>query len=309
MARAFVIFLRLTAAVAASGAFVALHAQTAAQGAVHDYATSREEYDAMLKAANGGTKLDPAHLPDWTGIWSRSDKKIFAFDQNSKQRPGDPQHWETTAQLTPPYRQAYEKKFQDIKEGKDWDRLSWCLPAGYPRWLAEPWLRDFVVTPNETWLTHEQINETRRIYTDGRGHVPDKDAIPLWLGDSIGFWDGDTLVIHTNHLKAGQYQRGNPDYSFNTSTVERMRKISPNEIEDRVTIYDPDSLIKPWHAVFHYTKMTQDVRLNYAACEENNNTFRNPDGTSNERLPGEPGYRDGATFGIPEVAYGSIPKQ
>lgn len=284
-------------------------AQTAkSSSSARDYSSSLEHYNALLQAAHGGTRLRWDKLPDWSGVWQRETRKIFFFDESAEFLPGSHMYPVPPPQLTPKYRAALDKKIQDIKDGKDWDRLSWCLPAGFPRWLAEPWLREFIVTPNQTWMSHEQVNETRRIYTDGRGHVPEDEAIPLWLGDSIGFWAGDTLVIHTTHLKGGQYQRGNPDYSFNASTVEQVRLVEPGLLEDRITVYDPDSLTRPFHAVFHYRKRTGDVRVSYASCEENNNTYLGDDGIPNERLPGDKGYRDATTFGIPEVTYDSIPK-
>ena len=76
-----------------------------------------------------------------------------------------------------------------------------------PRWIVEPFLKEFVVTPGQTWLINEMQNEIRRVYTDGRDHPSEADAYPLWEGDSIGFWDGDKLVIHTSQMRAGQYQR------------------------------------------------------------------------------------------------------
>ncbi len=69
------------------------------------------------------------------------------------------------------------------------------------------------------------VNDIRRIYTDGRGHVPEADRYPLYDGDSIGFWDGKRLVIHTNQLRDGQYQRSQPDYSDQVETVEIWEKI------------------------------------------------------------------------------------
>ena len=81
--------------------------------------------------------------------------------------------------------------------------------AGHPRWLAIPFLREFIVTPDQTWLSSETVNNVRRIYTDGRDHIPEVDRYPLYYGDSIGFWNDSTLTIHTNQLRAGIYQRGN----------------------------------------------------------------------------------------------------
>jgi hypothetical protein len=123
--------------------------------------------------------------------------------------------------------------------------------------------------------------------------MPEDEAYPLWEGDSIGFWDGDTLVIHTNHLRAGQYQRLQPDFSEQISTVERMRKIGPDAIEDIIDVYDPASLTRAWHVRHLYTRVkTPDLRINHWACEENNNVVKTDNGSTDFVLPGEKGYRD-----------------
>lgn len=274
-----------------------------------EYATSWDEYQAYLKQAHGGTRLTRTSAPDWSGVWQRDAHGLYSsFDDTAGSNPklSNPIYGRNTASLTPPYEDAYEKKIDEISKGHEWDRISYCLPAGFPRWLTEPFMREFIVTPSETWMTHEQVNETRRIYTDGRGHVADDDAVPLWMGDSIGFWDHDTLVVHTNHMKAGEYQRGEPDFSYQISTVERIRKSDPNTVIDHITVYDPLSLTKPWHATFTYRKVKdQNVRINYDSCEENNNVYLAPDGSTQYILPGNPRYHDPETFGIPPVAVGS----
>ena len=207
-----------------------------------------------------------------------------------------------TAQLTPKFEQAYREKLAQVKLGNEWDQLSDCLPSGFPRWLTEPFLREYVVLPDETRLINEQQSEVRRIYTDGRGHVPDDEAKPLWTGDSIGFWDGDTLVVHTIRVTHGQYQRQNPDYSESTSTVERIRMINPNLILYDVTVWDPKGLKAPWHVMDYYTRVTvPGSRIDQWSCEQNNNVVRTKDGSSQFILPGETvnvkrTYRDPETF-------------
>jgi len=62
------------------------------------------------------------------------------------------------------------------------DNLSTCGPAGFPRWLTEPFMREQIVTPDETWVLTEQANEIRRIYTDGRGTRQSETAIPCRRG-------------------------------------------------------------------------------------------------------------------------------
>lgn len=248
------------------------------------YSSSWDEYQAMLAAAHGGTKMTWKRLPDWTGLWEHANG--FDFDPN--QRGPDP-----TAKMTPEYKRRFEDKLANIKKGIEWDPLSACLPAGYPRWLVEPFLREFILRPEEAWLLTEQNAEIRRIYTDGRGHVPDDEAYPLWEGDSVGFWDGDTLVVHTNHLKAGQYQRLQPFYSDKATTVERIRRIDANTIEDIVDVYDPPALEAPWHVRHTYRRVTTpDLRINHWSCEENNNVVQTQNGTTSFLLPGDKGYRE-----------------
>ncbi|MGE4658943.1 MAG: hypothetical protein AAEI08_08450 [Gammaproteobacteria bacterium] len=67
---------------------------------------------------------------------------------------------------------------------------------------------------------NEPVNDIRRIYTDGRERTLEEDRYSLWNGDSIGFWDGRKLILHTNQLMAGQYQRCNPDYTDQVETIE-----------------------------------------------------------------------------------------
>lgn len=256
------------------------------------YANSWDEYQALKAAAKGGTKMTWKDLPDWTGIWARPLERIgIKFDPKQKSQA------ETTATPTPEYQKRVEKKIADQAKGIEWDPLSFCLPSGYPRWLAEPFLREFVLRPEGAWLINEQLNEIRRIYTDGRGHVAPADAYPLWQGDSIGFWNGDTLVIHTNSLKSGQFQRLQPDYSEQVSTVEQWRRVSPDLMQVIVDIYDPIALAKPWRVVQGYERVkTPDLRIGYWSCEENNNIVQSPEGGTDFLLPGDSGYKDPATL-------------
>ncbi len=265
------------------------------------YATSWDEYQALKAKANGGTKMSWSSLPDWTGLWTRADGSGLKFDASQKSMA------ETTAVPTPAYQKRLAKKIADFKKGVEWDQLSFCLPAGYPRWLAEPFLKEFVLRPEESWLINEQLEEIRRVYTDGRGHIPEDEAYPLWEGDSIGFWNGDTLVVHTNNLKKGQYQRQQPDYSDKTTTVEQWRKVGPNLIEDVVDVYDPEGLAKPWHVVQRYQRVTTpDLRINYWSCEENNNVTRGADGNTKFLLPGDKGYKDPNTL-QDSLSQGKVP--
>jgi len=120
------------------------------------------------------------------------------------------------------------------------------------------------------------VNDIRRIYTDGRAHTPEEQRYPLYNGDSIGFWDGDRLIVHTNQLMAGQYQRTQPEYTEQVETVEIWQKVDDRNIKVDVWVYDPPALLEPWYVRQTYTQLSdpdKELRLRYWHCSENpNNT-------------------------------------
>jgi hypothetical protein len=310
--RAPVAFASLTALLAAGALFTTAQAQAPAADAAVQYAANKpgstantpdkppentpvpawaqesyKIYMQMKTAAKGGrtfTRATYDKMPNWSGAWTRREGGL-KFDPLQPGQPGD---GKITAELTPRYEAAYRQKLKEVAAGNEWDQLSNCLPAGFPRLLTEPFLREYVLTPQETWLINEQQSEARRIYTDDRGHIPEDAAQSYWDGDSIGFWDGDTLVIHTIRVMHGQYQRNQPDYSTHTSIIERIRMTDPNTIEQDVTVFDPRGLKKPWHVIDHYTRVTTPgSRIDMWSCNSNNNVVRTPTGGSQFVLPGE----------------------
>ena len=118
------------------------------------------------------------------------------------------------------------------------------------------------------------VNDIRRIYTDGRGHIPEADRYPLYNGDSIGFWDGDEArdshqSAARRHLPASQ-----PGLHDQVETVEIWQKVEPETIEVDVWVYDPPALVEPWYTKQSYAKLDdQDktLRIRYWHCGENQN--------------------------------------
>jgi len=243
------------------------------------YKTAAELYQALSDEAKCGQPLTATSIPNWTGVYSRPADKGFTFD------PDQPDGGIPTAKLTPEYQKKLLKRIDDVKHGIEWDPISTCSPPGMPRWLTEPFLREFVVTPDQTWLINEMVNDIRRIYTDGRKHVPEEDRVPIPNGDSIGFWDGPQLVIHTNMLQAGIYQRSNPDYTNQVETVEIWKKIDDKQMGADVWVYDPPALAEPWYVKQIYVKLDnpdKSLRIRYWNCGENpnNSVVQTKDGTT-----------------------------
>jgi hypothetical protein len=238
--------------------------------------TAEDLYNALKQEAKGGKKLEWNRLPDWSGVYSRPLDKGFAFDIDQ------PKDVPTSAKLTPEFQAKLTKRLDDLKKDIEWDPISTCAPPGVPRWLTEPFLREFIVTPNQTWLINEMVNDIRRVYTDGREHIPVEDRLPIPNGDTIGFWDGPRLVMHTNQLKAGIYQRGNPDYTDQVETVEIWQKTDDRTVGVDVWVYDPPALLELWYAHHVYIKLTDPPRIRYWDCGENPNNavFQNKEGTT-----------------------------
>lgn len=244
-----------------------------------EHETSRGLYEYFRSEADGDGTLAWEDVPDWSGVWTR-ETFVFFWD-------GDQGTMDTlpTAKLTPEYERRLIEKLDRIAQDIEYDPLSAGNPAGMPRWISEPFLKDFAVTPQQTWLINEMMNEIRRVYTDGRDHPPPEDAYPLWLGDSIGFWDEDRLVIHTNQMREGQYQRIQPEYTDQVETVEIWQKTADDTIEVDIWVYDPPVLVEPWYTKQVFKKLTNDdnaLRIRYWHFNENQNNavFETDEGSS-----------------------------
>jgi hypothetical protein len=276
--------LRLTTLLAAMLAASSLSAQSP-RLSLHESAELGRQFDsaealygALKDDANGGRRLTWNTLPQWSGIYTRG-RGGLNYD------PDQPEDALTSAKLTPEYQARFEETLRLREQGIEYDPLSYCNPPGYPRWLTEPNLREFVVTPDQSWFLNEMANDVRRVYTDGRGHTPEADRYPLYNGDSIGFWDGDRLIVHTNQLMEGIYQRAHPNHSDQIESVEIWQQVDERHIEVDVWIYDPPSLLEPWFTRQTYTKLTDPekrLRIRYWNCSENqnNSTFKTQDGAT-----------------------------
>jgi hypothetical protein len=267
----------------------AVAAARAAAAGAPQYATSDEHYAALkAKAPGHGAKVTWDKLPDWSGIWESAN--LDRFDGVT------PNNQPTTAPLKPVYAAQYAAFLAKVAQGVSHDHLTRCLPAGFPRSHTLPFTTEFTLTPERTLHIVEVQGEVRRIYTDGRSHMPDDEGYPLWSGDAIGFWDGDSLVVHTKNLRAydNGYQRFGPPQSEQASTVEIIRRAGPNEMIAEITVYDPTVMTKSWRVVHSWRRSTYAAaRIDTWSCAENSNAEVTEDGDTHIILPGEKGSGDG----------------
>ena len=115
-----------------------------------------------------------------------------------------------------------------------------------------------------------------RIYTDGRPHLADQ--WDTYTGDSVGHWEGDTLVFTTRALKGFRdkdviLDRTGLVLSDKAHVTTRIRRSSPDLLDVRMTIEDSVSLTKPWTVAKQFRKQPAGTRVYDYGCAENN---RNP---------------------------------
>ena len=149
---------------------------------------------------------------------------------------------------------------------------------------------------------NDVFNENRRIYIN-QEHVNDYGT-HSWLGDTVGFWDGDKLVTHTIAVLPVDYFRGEPLTSNKFESVEiwELKTLDDDEqrLEVQATFYDEHALVKPINAVYAFRPakeyMEVNLRIRHWECATSSNSYLAPDGSTQFFLPGEPGYKDARGF-------------
>jgi hypothetical protein len=119
-----------------------------------------------------------------------------------------------------------------------------------------------VQTADHVMIFSEWIHDVRVVRMNG-AHLP--PSVRKWLGDSVGQWDGDTLVIDTTNFRPDVH---NLDSGERLHVVERITKIDEDTLEYRVTSEDPDTWATPWTAEWRFRRT--DAKLFEVACHEGN---------------------------------------
>ncbi|MGA0934915.1 MAG: hypothetical protein ACO3R5_07270 [Pseudohongiellaceae bacterium] len=267
-----------------------------------EFASAEAHYRFLLDAANGGTRHTLSSLPQWPGLWTSGNNTMpgLFIEDGTLMSAITPGGTVKTGVLTPPYEAQFRQRRAEMAQYGEqlYDRLTNCEYPGMPRWLWEPYLKEFVHMPDQSWMMNDMMNETRRIYINAE-HV-NIDAKHLAAGDSIGFWDDDKLIIWTKWINPADYLRGMPLTSNRFELVETWQQVThadgSRQLVTQVTFYDPVALVKSLSAV--YTHDVQPalkdigVRIRNWECTTSSNSYKAEDGSTQFYLPGDPQYKD-----------------
>jgi hypothetical protein len=152
----------------------------------------------------------------------------------------------------PPLQPWAAAKYRSVRPGdgpqagsQSQDPILSCDPPGVPRILLLPFPVQIVQTRGQVIMLFEYDHFIRQIFMDRRTHPADLD--PTWMGDSIGHWEGDTLVVDTVGLNEKSWldQVGHP-HSDALHVVERIRRADRDTLRDDLTIDDPKAYTQTW---------------------------------------------------------------
>jgi len=194
-------------------------------------------------------KSQPAAAPDLNGVWSAP------FTPDISKVLGH----------QPPFTPYGAARF--AKEDEIDDPLTKCLPIGPARGIQAGIMPfQIVQTPSVFTILFENQHTFRIIHTDGRSHPKDLD--PTWFGDSIGKWDGDSLIVDTVGIDDRTWlDTAGHEHSDQLHLVERFQKMDSNNIKWTVTFEDAKYFTEPWAITLPIARQNTEI-MSYS-CEEN----------------------------------------
>ncbi len=233
------------------------------------FKTAKEHYEALLaetRKRGGPTVHTYATVPgEWSGRYMHP-----GFTPNN-------QYWyqmrynqasTIVSLLTPEYQQRFVQQEYHEGHGQAQWPSQYCWPEGFMRrWHeAATWEWDIMVTPSlvqilagvaDNFITNIHIG--REFNTSGI--IPHLGPeVPRWYGETVGFWDHDTLITWTSNIQ-GWYVHGAFEYSNKMQTIEIYTPTHDatgkfTGLNHEAIFYDPDALVQPIRIVRHYVKMS-----------------------------------------------------
>lgn len=143
-----------------------------------------------------------------------------------------------------------------------------CFPAGVPRIMLFSF--DVEYLPDSVVLFVDYVHHTRIISMNRKQHLP--NAIRLWMGDPIGHWEGETLVVDSTNFNGKTWMALGGDFmTENGHIVERFTMIDSNTLKWTATITDPKTYTRPWTmtSAAPFVRGTDDEMLE-DSCHEGN---------------------------------------
>jgi hypothetical protein len=153
-----------------------------------------------------------------------------------------------------------------------------CKPLGIPQTYVTPYPFQFVQTPKLIVQIFEYPNAIRMIPIDGRSHPVDPD--PTWMGNAVGRWEGDTLIVDSIGFNDKTEVHGFM-HTEDLHVVEKFKRLDNGNLQYDVTVEDPNVWITPWViSTRTFTRRPEVDWVEEFVCESNidyNRLFKKDD--------------------------------
>jgi hypothetical protein len=250
---------------------------------------------AIAKAKTFNPPRTPDGRPDLQGLW---EAQTVPGGQTLEEHPGAYGFSPTNSKIVDPPdgRIPYQPwAAAQRKENEEHyiDPYAFCLPTGVPRQMYNAGYRRIVQLPGSMTILSERVHLTRIIHMDGRPHAG--AGIKLWMGDSRGRWEGNTLVVDvTNFNGRVWYDLRGHFQSDALHVVERLTMVDVNTMHYEATIEDPKVYARPWKIALPLSRNLEYDEILEEACYEG---IANSPTISNLR---DVGYRSYPGFAPPK---------
>lgn len=202
-----------------------------------------------LSPAMRAQNATQASVPDISGVWQVEKYRPLLFPKGSA-----------------PLQPWAEAKFKAANPATNDPNLA-CLPEGVPRVMLVPVPMEILQTPTRVVIIHEGVQVLREIYMN-RQHLKDLD--PTYSGDSVGKWEGDTLVVDTIGFNDRTWvDSGGLPHSEAMHVVERIRRVDRDTLVDDLTVEDPKAFTQPI-SIHQAYKLKPGWEVQEFVCTENN---------------------------------------
>jgi hypothetical protein len=152
-----------------------------------------------------------------------------------------------------------------------YDPQGFCLPPGGPRMFGTPYPAEFLQQEDRIVVIFEGgAHVWREIHMDGREHPPLDDITPSFFGHSIGWWEGETLVVDTVGFNEMTWLNFNGTmHTEKLHTIERITRPEHGTLHYEAVIDDPEAYTRPWTVAWDIP-WAEGEELKEYICQENN---------------------------------------
>src|SRR5215472_14534777 len=213
--------------------------------------------EAAAPAAGEAAKKEVARIggpPDLSGVYN------FGGGGGGRGARGAP------AEDDPALKPGAEK-FKVVRGPNDSGLYSDCMPTGVPGAYSVPYQWQIVQGTDKVVIMYEYPHLFRVIATHGGPHGADLD--PTWMGDSIGHWEGDTLVVDVTGFNDKTDLPGGFKHTEALHVVERFSRPNVDSIQYEATVEDPNVFVKPWKMSRTFQLRGDLEKVDEFVCENN----------------------------------------